>query len=455
MKKVILLPRQEEKEKEMKKLHFCIAALLVISVGLFASGTKETAQASASGNQSVTITFWDENAGPERTPYLKQIIEWYHESQDKVRVEYVGIPQSQAVEKMNVAIAANATPDIAGIQSAWLSGLIAQKALVNLDQKFSSWEDSANFDTGAINAVRSRAIDKSLYMLPTRVSYNALWYRIDRFAEAGMAAPDTWDEFFTAIEKLTDVSKGQYGYSMRGGSGSGVMLQIIMFAYAGNPEFFDANGKSALRDPAMLEFLTRYANIYNKYTSAGDVNYGYKEMVGAFDSGSANMIQHNLGSLAEHQKTLPEGTYGTVFFPKSVKGYYTSTVPSPAGYGIFENSKHKEEAWDFLKFIGSEKAISYWNEMIGEFPPRLDCLDHEWVVNANHLKNITAVMQSPDTVYVEVPQFLPEYNRILTEIVDPGFQRVLLKRMSPADFLDSWATAIETAYARYLANVKN
>jgi multiple sugar transport system substrate-binding protein len=106
---------------------------------------------------------------------------------------------------------------------------------------------------------------------------------------------------------------------------------------------------------------------------------------------------------------------------------------------------------DFLKFLTGERAMSYWNEKIGEFPVRFDVQNHPWVQNATHLKNIVAAMQESNTNYVEFPQYLPEYSRIINEIANPGWQAVMLGKKSPADFLNEWAGAAEQAYQRWLA----
>jgi len=201
----------------------------------------------------------------------------------------------------------------------------------------------------------------------------------------------------------------------------------------------------------MAEFLARYAGIYNKYTAQGDVNYNYPMMVAAFDSGAANMIQHNLGSLGDHQKALPPGSYGTIMFPRSIKGYYNMVLPNYNGYAAFQGSKNRDAAVDFVKFLTGEQAMSYWNEKIGEFPVRFDVQNHEWVQNADHLKNIVTAMQLPDTNYVIFPQHLPEYSRIINEIANPGWQAVMLGRRSPSNFLNEWATAVEQAYQRWQA----
>jgi multiple sugar transport system substrate-binding protein len=421
---------------------------------LFAAGEKQQQQQSTAetGSQPVEITFWDDNAGPDRTPYLEQIIQKYHEAQNKVRVKYVGVPQTQMVDKVNMAVAGNAVPDISGMRPSWVSGLIAQNAMMKLDDVFNAWPDSKQYDPAAIKAIRQRDINGGLYLLPIRVTYSCIWYRIDRFKEKGVPVPQTWDEFFTAIEKLTDPAKGEYGFAMRGGQGSASQLQVFMFAYSGRKGYIDQNGVSAFRDPAMLEFLTRYAGIYKKYTAAGDVNNTYQAMVAAFDSSTANIIQHNLGSLGEHKKNLPAGTFGTFMYPKSKQGYYCILEPSFSGYAVYEGSKHKEEAVDFLKWLGNEENLSFWNETIGEFPPRFDVQKHEWVQKADHLKNIVPVMQDTSTIFVEPAQYLPEYNRILTQLAEPGFQAVLLGQKTPAAFLDEWAGAVEEAYKRFQAN---
>ena len=103
---------------------------------------------------------------------------------------------------------------------------------------------------------------------------------------------------------MTDASKGVYGFSFRGDSSSCVELQHAMYAYSGIEDYFDENGKCTINAPEHVEFVTRYAALYNKYTAESDITNGYKEMVAAFDGGYAAMIFHNTGSAAEHASAL-------------------------------------------------------------------------------------------------------------------------------------------------------
>lgn len=439
----------------MKKIALAMMFAVLTAGFLFAGGgaQQQGGGTAASAAAPVEITFWDGNPGPDRTPYLEQIIQWYHDAQNKVRVKYIGVPQAQMVEKSNVAIAGNAVPDVTEMRPSWGSGFIAQKALYKLDDMLNTWAEGSQFDPMAVKAVRELDINGGVYILPVRATYQCMWYRVDRFAEKGLGVPQTWDEYFDAIEKMTDPAKGWYGYSIRGGAGSAAQVQTLMYAYSGIKDYIDPQtGKAGFRDPLMLEFLTRFAGIYKKYTAAGDVNNTYQAMVAAFDSGVANMIGHNLGSLGEHTKALPAGTFGTFIYPKSKKGYYSVMEPNYAGYSVYDRSRVRNEAVNFLQWLGSERVVSFWNETIGEFPTRLDVQKHEWVQKADHLKNIVPVMMDTGTFISKTANYLPEYQRILLEIGEPGFQAVLLGQKTPAQYIDEWSTAIEQAYQRYLAN---
>ena len=326
---------------------------------------------------------------------------------------------------------------------------------MKLDDVFAAWDESKQFGPSYISYLRGRDINGGLYNLPITMNCSMFWYRIDRFKDAGLQPPKTWDDFYNAIAKLTDTSKGQYGFVMRAGdSGGPDQLQQMLFAYTGAKSYFDANGKAAFRDPVALDFLTKYASVFNKYTAAGDVNNNYQMMVAAFDSGSANVLQHNLGSLGEHKKNLPAGTFGTFLYPNSVKGYLNLRTPDTTGYSIYAGAKQKDAAWNFLKFLCGAKSMSFWNQKIGQYPVRLDVQKEDWVQNADHLKNLVTALQAPDTSFYEFPSYLPEYQQIINQIAIPGWQAVLLGKKTPAAFLDEWSTAIEQAYQRYQAATK-
>src|SRR5699024_9577515 len=95
------------------------------------SETGSATSQEASGEQ-VTISFWDENAGPQRTPIWEEIIERFEEENPDVNVEYFGLPKDDAKSKFDAAIAANDVPDIASLQTSWLPEYSIREALLPL-----------------------------------------------------------------------------------------------------------------------------------------------------------------------------------------------------------------------------------------------------------------------------------------------------------------------------------
>ena len=395
----------------------------------------------------VKISFWDENAGPNRTPYLQELIKKFNQANPSIEVEYVGLPWSSSKQKIDVAIAANNTPDCSGVSTNWVSEFALNGSIVPLDKYFNKLPDRKQFAPVHINALRDLTPDKKLYQLPNTFNANLFWYRPDWFREAGIKPPQTWDEFFSIIPKMTDLSKNQYGYSIRGGSGSVNNLEMLLYAYSGITNYFDKRGKCTVNDPLHVEFLKKFVALYGKYTPESDITSGYKEMVANFDNGIAAMIMHNIGSFGEHDKTLGSGKYAAAAFPVGKNGKRTA-ITALKGYVIYKGSKYPKESWQFISYLCSYDSQNYWNKTIGQLPTRLDVMNESWVSEQQHLKLMGEIFAAKNSVSLKNPQHLPDYSAILTRM-DPLFQEVLLGRRTAESFLNEWAKAIEKSQDEY------
>lgn len=400
-----------------------------------------------SAPSKVKITFWDENAGPNRTPYLQELIKRFQQVNPGIEVEYVGLPWSSSKQKLDVAIAANNTPDCSGVSTKWVSEFAVNGAILPLDAYFNKLSDHKQYAPVHIQAIRDLAPDQKMYALPNTFNSNLFWYRPDWFKAAGLNPPQTWEEFFAMVAKLTDKSKNRYGYSIRGGSGSVDNLEMLLYAYSGLTEYFDEQGRCTVRHPLHVEFLKKYVALYGKYTPESDITNGYKEMVANFDNGIAAMIMHNIGSFGEHQKTLGSGKFAAAAFPIGKQGKRTA-ITALKGYVIYKGSKYPAETWKFVSFLGSAESQSYWNRTIGQLPTRLDVMQESWVTEQQHLKLLSDIFAEKTSVALKKPDYLPDYGAIIQRL-DPAFQEVLLGRKTAEKFLDEWATAVENAQADY------
>lgn len=399
------------------------------------------------------ITFWDENAGPNRTPYYEELIKRFEQKNPNIKVEYVGLPWSNAKQKFDVAIAAGEVPDCSAAPVQFVADFVNKKALLPLDKYFNKWNQKNKINTLEIAANRKLVKDHKLYMLPNTTNMSILWVRKDILAKYGLKVPQTWENLFKVIKTTTDKKKNVYGFSLRGGSGSANELESLMYAYSGITSYFKGK-KSTINAPKNVEFLTRWVGLYKNYTQESDITNGYKEMVAAFDSGRAVVIQHNLGSYGEHAKALEPTQFEAIPYPKAANGKRVLKAGQANGYAIYRASKHPEAAWKFISYLCSAEGQSYWNKSIGQMPTNSDVFKEEWVKDYTHIIMAGKIAAEKSSVSLLPPVYLPDYVAIQKQLAEPGIQEVLLGKKTPKALLDEWASALEKAKANYDKNVK-
>lgn len=400
-----------------------------------------------SAQEKVKLTFWDENAGPQRTPLWEELITKFEEANPDIDVEYVGLPKDEAKSKIDAAIAADDVPDVASLQSTWLPEFSIRGALLPLDEYYEKSELNGKINEQALNFNKNIVQDGKLYGIPYTQNIDILWIRSDIFKENNLAAPKTWDDFFTDIEKLT--TDDMFGYTLRGGAGGALHLQRLMYAYSGIQEYISEDGQVTIDDPLHKEFLEKYIKLYNVYTPQSDITNGYKEMVATFDSGLAAIVHHNIGSFGEHSEALEPDQFEAVPLPVSKEGNYVLEGGNAIGLSVFSGTEHPEEAFRLLEFLNSAESQSTWNESVGQIPTHVDTLDDEWIQNAQHISVAFDVYNNPETKLYQPPFYLPDYRSTLDNLVDPNIQKLLAGDMTVDEFLDEWATALEESNAKY------
>ncbi|SDO34347.1 ABC transporter substrate-binding protein [Lentzea jiangxiensis] len=399
---------------------------------------------SAGGDGPTTITFWDNNGGPGRTPIYQELIKRFEAANPDVKVEYVGIPSSSVQQKYDTAIAGGSTPDVGGVTTSYLAHLVGQDALEPADERIESGPLKGKLLNGLLETVRQTAPDGKLYAVPASGNMDVIWYRSDRFEEAKIAEPSTWDELANAAVRLTNPAANQYGFTIRGGAGSVFQLLSEAYSYSGVEKFYEG-GRSTVADPRNAELVRKVAELYKKATPEADVNNNYTQMVAQFTGGTVAMMHHNLGSTADVMKALGPERVAAMPLPKGPSGKRT-VVPNPTdGFAVFKGSRNPDAAWKFVEFLTSAESNGHWNEKVGQIPANTDVRGAEWIQKNAAVKMALGVLEDPATVLVPAPVYLPEYSSITKTDTEPMYQKVLLGQMSAQEFLDQLAAKLTTA----------
>ncbi|MER2047887.1 MAG: sugar ABC transporter substrate-binding protein [Solibacillus sp.] len=432
----------------LRKTYMLYVFPICLLLMLAGCSSEEAEKVDGSPKEDVTLTFWFDDAGPLRTAIWKELIATFEEEHPHIHIEYEGFVKDIAKPKFNSALAMQALPDVGSIYTSWLPEYTNREALVPLDSYFEKWEEGDKIAESLISYNRNISQDHQLYGLPYTRNMDVLWVRKDWLSNYELDTIDTWNDFFHTVKTFTDKEHQQYGYSIRGGEGSSLQLQRMMYAYSGISTYIK-NGESTIDDPLHVEFLEKYLSLYDLHTSRNDIVKDYKGMLDDFEHGAVGLIQHNIGSYAEHQKVLSPDQFQALPLPKSVNGHYTVEAGNTMDMVMFEGTDHPEEAWTFISFIASQKGQSHWNKRVGQLPTHEDVLEEAWVQNSPHLQTALSVYQDPNTKMYEPPFYLIAYNSIRFTIVEPGLQEVLSGTKTIEQFLKEWSVAIENEYALY------
>ena len=120
-----------------------------------------TACGSGTDGDTVTLQFWDNNAGPDRTPLWEHIIEEFEADNPDINVEYVGIPIDSVQQKYDTAIAGDSLPDVGLVSTAYLSNVAARAGpapAANSPPEGVSQNGAGGVDTTVIVAAASSAV---------------------------------------------------------------------------------------------------------------------------------------------------------------------------------------------------------------------------------------------------------------------------------------------------------
>ena len=165
--------------------------------------------------EPVTVT-WSTWVNTD-TPFWKATIAAFEEVHPNIKIEVQSVPSSDDMfDKLLAQIAAGNPPDTAYV-SDWMTGALAQNdGLVALDDYIakSTIIDINDYVPAFLQPARVNDVQ---YGLPFASETTGLFYRTDRFEEAGLDPnhpPETWEEFQEYAEKLTDKDNSKYGFAV-------------------------------------------------------------------------------------------------------------------------------------------------------------------------------------------------------------------------------------------------
>ena len=195
----------------MKKLIVYPLALFLIfaATNLFAGGQRDGEQSQGGVQRTITYTTWN-LTNDEWSPFYQKDFAEFEAAHPEHEIVPLVIPYEQYFDKIVTLIASGSPPDIIGNLAPYLAIFIESDQL----QPINEYVDTSIIERDYFPSNANRRGD-TYYGIPFGGRTMQLLYNKKLFAEAGVSIPTTHEELMAVAKKLTDQSKGMYGYALQ------------------------------------------------------------------------------------------------------------------------------------------------------------------------------------------------------------------------------------------------
>ncbi len=345
-------------------------------------------------------------------------------------------------ERFLTYIGKGEAPDLALIDSAWVTEFAAYRFIEPLDELEEEWMDHIQDQLLQPFLARNR-YNKKLYALQPEANVSLLWYRKDVFKRLGLNPPDTWEDLIEVSKRLKE--KGwEHPLAFAGGTAAGetTTYQLLPLIWSAGGAIFEDHSVG-LEDGGVkaVNFLGELA-LEHEVVPPDVHEYSWEESVKMLAEGEVAMA---FGGSYEKKKLLQESGWSNGEFEQKVgwsplpgpkKGQEAATTGGMA-YVILRQTEHPGTAMEILKEVMKPQSIIRFcrrNDRIPTTKKAINALDPS---SASFTHQITNLLS-----HAHAPPGLVQYANI-SEQLQLMLERVLTKQMSPRKSVQKTAEVIE------------
>ncbi|MET4635471.1 extracellular solute-binding protein [Kaistia defluvii] len=405
-------------------------SLMAGSAALAAAAALAPMRALAATN----INYWHHFTSQAEFAGLKAVMEAFAKANPEIVVTQENIPNPEFMAKFTAAVVSGSRPDTTMVTAERLADMLAMEGLVDITARVDGWPEKANFP-----ADRWAGISKEgkIYGVPAFAFVDWGYYRSDWFEEAGIAGPPTtYAEFVDIAKKLTDPTKGRFGFGMRGGAG-GQKYVLDMMESFGAP-VVDAEGNIGLDRDKAIEAVKFYAGLFTteKVVPPSAPGDGYRQIMEAFRTGQTAMVWHHTGSFQEISAALKPGVeFKTFAIP-------AGPAARVARLAYLYNGLMKEEnadaSWDWISYWGQAEPAIAFLEKTGYFPANAAVVKDERITG-----NPLYAPAVETLAFGRLPANFVGIAGWSEHTVLAAFQKVLIGQMTAEDAVDEMIAGLE------------
>ena len=376
------------------------------------------------------LQWWVNEWGPDNHG---QLIADFEATHPNIKVTVIDLPWPEMAGKLQAAAASGSAPyDLFGTESTWIAGLTKQGFIEDLGPWLENDpEFAAKLTPTTPMDFLGHTRGLCLYLIPYQFAYN-----VDVFAEKGLEPPTNWEEFVEVLQELRDEESGTYGMSMPLQDASFLLLRYFNFRLAQEGgQMLDADGNVAFNSAEGVAAMQWWKDFYDMdLVVPGSFGEDQSLMLEFVASGQTSAIIDGPFIWTKAKQIDPDIRIAYAPAWRHKTGGYSWAC---SGMGIAANSPHKEEAWEFFKYIYSDEVSLHMTKTVSLL----------WATNAA----VDSLAESDDPMLRYIPDFanqdpdnnilfspLPEAQK-LRDAFQLAFQQVLAGEKDAQTALDEAA----------------
>lgn len=318
------------------------------SAATAASTTKD--KSSASGDK-ITVAIWD----PNQQKGLQEIMDdWSKTSGVKAEIQVVDWNNYWTM--LEAGATGGELPDVFWMHSNQAQKYMENGILLDLTDKIKS-SDKIDLNNYYPDIVKLYSLNGKQYAMPKDIDTIGLWYNKKMFDDAKIAYPDdtwTWQTLYDTAKKLTNKSKGIYGYACNTGNNQDSFYNAI-YAYGGNV-ISDDKKKSGFDNPKTIKAMSLFSDMVNKGYAPDLQTVSENGTEVLFESGKVAMVTQGTWMVpAFRDNEYTSKNCDVAVLPKGPDGTRVSMY-NGLGWAAAANGKHTDAAWSLIEYLGSKEA---------------------------------------------------------------------------------------------------
>ena len=345
----------------MKKIIVLLAVILCICFLLYG---KITLQAKDSSECTIKFSSWGSQS---ETEILKDLISDF-EKDTNIKVEFIHIPQNY-FQKIHLLFASNLAPDVVFINNQFIKMYIKAGLLEDLSEDFK--DEINSYYPEAISCFKDNG---KLYAIPRDISAPVIYVNKDILKSHGIyniKKLNNVSELKELAQKVT--TKKYFGINTE----EEPIFLLSFLASNGGGLLSDNAKKVIINSNKSIEALNLYSDFSNKYHIAPTkAEIGSMTTAQMFINKKIAMYISGRWMVPKFRQVI-DFNWDVIEFPstKTNKIYIDAS-----GFAISKNSKHKNEAVKFIKYITSKQSADKITQSGLITPARIDTAE-EFILN--------------------------------------------------------------------------